>query len=93
MMRQVSSIEAIDDACWFDRHPGRRFRARRSTGGLWLVRRRGDAFLRTFTTEVTAVADTDAAVAAMWFSAASPEEAFRNAQRNARRANARGALR
>ena len=85
--------EASDDYAWFDRHHGRRFRARRGTGGLWLIRKRGEAFLRTFTTEVAAVADTDATVAAMWFSAAWPAEAFHNAQRNARRANDRGGRR
>jgi hypothetical protein len=69
----VTEIEAGDDRAWFFTHPGRRFRARRAATGLWLVRRTGDALLRTFAREVISVADRDKDIAALWFAAAYPD--------------------
>ena len=88
----VTVADALDDCAWFDGQPSRRFRARRSPGGAyWLVRKRGDVFLRTFTRNVIAVADTDAEVAAAWFSAVWSAILFAKANRKSRQAGVRRA--
>jgi hypothetical protein len=38
---KIAPAEAIDDTAWFDARPSRRFRARRTPDGFWLVRKSG----------------------------------------------------
>jgi hypothetical protein len=84
-MTPVTEIEAGNDRAWFTDHPNRRFRARAGTGGAWLIRRRGDVFLRSFA-QAPLPANTDIAAAFAWFSAAYPWWPVEQVQRRARKA-------
>jgi len=88
---QVTVAEALDDCAWFDGYPSRRFRACRAVGGYWLIRRRGDLFLWTFTRNVAAVADSDAEIATASYAAAWPELPFTRANRKSRQVRVRRA--
>jgi hypothetical protein len=87
---EAAAAEAIDDFRWFDAHPNRRFRARGSTAGVWIIRRRGDVFLRTLARSLPPSAkDSDAALGPAWFEAAYPGLLAEKAQRHARKAGVR----
>jgi len=65
---------AADDRNWFADHPGRRYRARRIGGDVWIVRRRSRALLRTWTATLPpGLPDTDEALRPAWFAAAWPD--------------------
>ena len=90
----VTVADALEDCAWFDGHPSRRFRARHSPGGgYWLVRKRADVFLRTFTRNAEALANTDAEFGPAWFAAAfglsSPAADRKSRQVGVRRAGGR----
>jgi hypothetical protein len=82
----VTELEAGDDRDWFLLRPQRRYRVRRTDGGWWLVRRRGDVLLRTFSATTLSIADTDKAIAVAWYSAAYPDQFFARAARRDRNA-------
>jgi hypothetical protein len=86
---KIAPAEAIDDTASCDARPSRRFRARRTPDGFWLVRKSGTAFLRTFSRNVAPVADTDPEIATAWFAAAWPELLFAKANRKSRQAGVR----
>ena len=86
---KITPAEAIDDVRWFDAYPGCKFRARRAPSGFWLIRKRGDVFLRTFTRNFTPVAETDPEIATLRFAAAWPELFFAKANRKSRQAGVR----
>jgi hypothetical protein len=90
-MPVVSTAEALDDDDWLDAHPKRRFRARRGPDGYWLIRKRGDVFLRAYTRNTVPVIDTDPEIATLWFGAAWPELSFAKANRKSRQAGVRRA--
>jgi hypothetical protein len=82
----VSDADALDDGAWFDLHPKRRFRARRGPDGFWLIRKRGDAFLRAYTRSAVPGTDTDAGLAPAWFESAYPDLLAAKARGRARKA-------
>jgi hypothetical protein len=81
----VKVADPLDDTCWFgsDRD---HFRARRAPGGVWLVRKRGDVFLRVFTKSTAAISDRDHELSAAWYIAAHPDWALEWVQKAARKA-------
>jgi hypothetical protein len=84
---QVTAADALDDFAWFDRLANRKFRVRRTANLVWIIRRRGQVFLRTVTHHLpVATVDTDAATAPLWFAAAYPDISLQKAQRRARTA-------
>jgi hypothetical protein len=83
---KVTTEDARDDIDWFADHPARWFRARRVADGFWLIRRRSNTMLRTFTRQVLSVADRDKDIAPLWFAAACPDALFANSNRKGRRA-------
>ena len=88
----VSAADAIDDVAWFDRHPRRRYRARRGEGGLWPIRKvHDDVYLRTISGTGEVLADTDAELGPNWFAAARPQLSFPKANRESRQAGVRHA--
>jgi hypothetical protein len=88
---KITPAEAIDDVCWFDAHPSRRYRARCGDDGFSLIRKSGDEFLQAFACYAAAIADTDAEIAPPWFAAVRPELSFPKANRSSRQAGVRSA--
>jgi hypothetical protein len=81
----VSAAEALDDGAWFDAHPARRFRARSARNLTWIVRRRGNVFLRVVAARPLLPGDTDAALGPAWFESAYPDLLAAKARRRARK--------
>jgi hypothetical protein len=70
----VTTPDALDDFQWFADHQGRRYRSRPGAGGTWIIRRRGGAFLRTWSADTILqnLPDRDAVLRPAWFHAAYP---------------------
>ena len=81
----ATDLDAVDDSAWFDRHPNRRFRARRKNGQTVLVRRVKDVILLQTIAGSFDGADSDVELAVRWFAAAypgwSPEQITKAARR------------
>ena len=88
-MISVRELDAGDDRYWFADHPWRRFRARRIANGHWLIRRHGDALLRTFIFSTARLTDIDGEIALLWFVAAWPQLSSPKANSKARQAGIR----
>jgi hypothetical protein len=88
---QVTETAALEDRTWFGEHAERRFRARVSDGGLWVVRRRPqaadpDVYLRAFSPIISPPRDSDTELAAVWFGTANPSWSPERVQKAARKA-------
>jgi hypothetical protein len=86
----ATEADALSDRTWFANHPDARFRARVGGHGTWLVRRRGNALLRTFTPSAAPRA-SDKEIAPVWYAAAYPDRTIERAQRWAHEALRKGA--
>jgi hypothetical protein len=71
---EVTAADVSDNFNWFSARSGRRYRARQGAGGMWIVRRRGDVFLRTWSDakELRTLPDRDDDLRPAWFFAAWP---------------------
>jgi hypothetical protein len=70
----VSDADAFADQQFTGDHPGRRYHRRPGPDGtVWLIRRRGSAYLRTLARPGLDCPDTDEALRRAWFEAAWPD--------------------
>jgi hypothetical protein len=84
---KVDEATAAADRQWLAEHPRRRFRARNSRDGYWIVRKgTGGALLRTLSRLSEPSGDADLELAALWFASAWPEMPVEEVQRRAREA-------
>ena len=87
----VSETDTLDDRVWFGQHSARVFRSRRAAhGGIWIVRRSGDALLRVRAAPLSPLRDTDGELGPLWFASAWPLLSAEKAQQLGRRAARRG---
>jgi hypothetical protein len=85
----ASEADVLGDGLRFGEHPERSFRIRQDAdGGVWIVRRAGDALLRVLIPDALSVPphDSDAELGPLWFSAAWPGLSAKKTQRSGRQA-------
>lgn len=70
----VTDDDTFADQQFTADHPGRRYHRRPGAdGSVWLIRRRGRAYLRTLARPAIGCPDTDEALRRAWFEAAWPD--------------------